>query len=141
MQTFLPYDDFVKSASVLDWRRLGKQRVETLQILNALTDPNYGWQNHPAVLMWKGSEQCLVEYGLTICSEWIDRGYNDTCYDKIDAFWRDYYHEPEWLGDERFHRAHRSVLLQKDYEYYSKYFDEPLDIEYWWPTKETDANN
>ena len=33
MQTFLPYPDFVKSAQCLDYRRLGKQRVEAKQIL------------------------------------------------------------------------------------------------------------
>lgn len=33
MITFLPYPDFEKSAKVLDWRRLGKQRPETKQIL------------------------------------------------------------------------------------------------------------
>lgn len=38
MQTFLPYPSGVKSARVLDRQRLGKQRVECLQILAALTD-------------------------------------------------------------------------------------------------------
>ncbi len=37
MQTFLPYADFERSAAVLDRQRLGKQRVETLQIFQALT--------------------------------------------------------------------------------------------------------
>jgi len=36
MQTFLPFPDFKKSASCLDYKRLGKQRVEGLQILNAI---------------------------------------------------------------------------------------------------------
>lgn len=36
MQTFLPYADFEESAFVLDTRRLGKQRVETLQIMQSL---------------------------------------------------------------------------------------------------------
>lgn len=36
MQTFLPYADFRASAHVLDRQRLGKQRVETLQIMQAL---------------------------------------------------------------------------------------------------------
>lgn len=36
MQTFLPYPDFEKSAYSLDRQRLGKQRVETLQIMQAL---------------------------------------------------------------------------------------------------------
>jgi len=35
MQTFLPYADFARCAEVLDPRRLGKQRVEALQIMRA----------------------------------------------------------------------------------------------------------
>ena len=41
MQTFLPYPDFKKSASCLDYKRLGKQRVEGLQILNAIQGRDY----------------------------------------------------------------------------------------------------
>lgn len=36
MATFLLYPDFSRSAAVLDDRRLGKQRVETLQVVRAL---------------------------------------------------------------------------------------------------------
>lgn len=36
MQTFLPYSDFKLTASILDCRRLGKQRIEAYQILCAL---------------------------------------------------------------------------------------------------------
>lgn len=39
MQTFLPYADFAECARVLDDKRLGKQRVECLQILKALQPP------------------------------------------------------------------------------------------------------
>jgi hypothetical protein len=35
VQTFLPYADFAESARVLDRARLGKQRVEALQVLRA----------------------------------------------------------------------------------------------------------
>lgn len=38
MQTFLPYPSAERSARVLDNQRLGKQRVECLQILAALTE-------------------------------------------------------------------------------------------------------
>ena len=37
MQTFLPYADFQRSAQVLDYKRLGKQRVEALQIHNIVS--------------------------------------------------------------------------------------------------------
>ncbi len=77
MQTFLPYEDFVASAAVLDDRRLGKQRVETYQILRALTWPAYGWKNHPAVRMWRGFTPALVRYGLDVCDAWEARGRAD----------------------------------------------------------------
>jgi len=48
MQTFLPEFTFALAVSRLDWRRLGKQRVEAAQIIKALSDPTYGWQHHPA---------------------------------------------------------------------------------------------
>ena len=51
MQTFLPYSNFQKTAEVLDWRRLGKQRVEAMQIHNTIIN-NTGWKHHPIVKMW-----------------------------------------------------------------------------------------
>ena len=62
MQTFLPYSDFNRSALALDRQRLGKQRVECKQIVLALGNPTYGWQNHPAVRMWRGHARVLCEY-------------------------------------------------------------------------------
>ena len=79
MQTFVPFADFEQSARSLDDRRLGKQRVETIQIVRALTVPGYAWASHPAVLMWKGYEEGLGRYGLTCCEVWIERGFGDTC--------------------------------------------------------------
>ena len=76
MQTFLPFPDYNKSAKALDYRRLGKQRVECKQILKAL-DGSSGWKSHPAVLMWKGYEYQLCLYAITICEEWVFRGYKD----------------------------------------------------------------
>jgi hypothetical protein len=80
MQTFLPYPSFPKSAQCLDYRRLGKQRIETKQIWQTLmgVSKGKGWANHPAVLMWKGHEDALIWYGEIMCEEWIRRGYNDT---------------------------------------------------------------
>src|SRR5215213_84794 len=85
MQTFLPYPDFVASAEALDDRRLGKQRVEAMQVIRALTRPVYGWQHHPAVRMWRGHEEALGAYALEICREWCRRSYADTCAATITA--------------------------------------------------------
>ena len=52
MQTFVPYPDLHDSAAVLDYRRLGKQRVEAYQIIRAALHLSKGWGNHPATRMW-----------------------------------------------------------------------------------------
>ena len=78
VQTFLPYPDFAETAAVLDSARLGKQRVETLQILRAVVLPEYGWQHHPAVLMWRGRVPALVAYGLACVAGWRELGHADS---------------------------------------------------------------
>lgn len=106
MQTFLPYPNFAESARVLDNRRLGKQRVECLQILQTLAkgpiqrsltraygfkyNPQEGvftrktpWYNHPACRMWRGKEHALALYGCHICFEWRKRGFQDNVIQKI----------------------------------------------------------
>jgi len=84
MQTFVPEGiDFKLTAIKLDYRRLGKQRVEAWQILNTLTGESQGWRNHPAVKMWQGYDVALAMYGLSMCREWIARGYKDTMFDRF----------------------------------------------------------
>jgi hypothetical protein len=135
VQTFLPYQSCVKSASVLDMRRLGKQRVETLQILRCLVLGNSGWQHHPAVKMWKGYELFLSHYGCCICREWIKRGYQDTCLGKIkNTIREDDNWPPNWFGDDRLHSSHRSKLLNKNPVWYSQFgWTEKPDMNYFWP--------
>lgn len=140
MQTFLPYPDFAQSARVLDNKRLGKQRVEVLQILNVLigTNSSTGWRNHPAVRMWRGYEGCLSTYGLAICDEWIRRGYKDTCKEKITALVGhlgvDFFKRPIWCESLELHASHRSNLLRKDVKWYSKFdWTEPDNLPYVWP--------
>lgn len=151
MQTFLPFPSFVASAAVLDDRRLGKQRVETFQILRALVFPTYGWKNHPAVAMWRGFTPALVGYGLTVCLEWERRGYADAVAGQLLRFCgpvppglpelRAAGALPPWLGTETVHRSHRAALLSKEPAYYGELFggqqgidpDLPADLPYDWP--------
>ena len=120
MQTFLPSISFEQSARWLDYRRLGKQRVECLQILRALNNPVYGWQKHPCVRMWRGYEKALKCYGLYVCMEWVDRGYKDSCMAQIIKIEQDFdlageYEYPPWLTEE-FASNHRAILLGKVFE-------------------------
>lgn len=141
MQTFLPYADFSKSAAVLDRQRLGKQRVENLQLMKALLVPGAGWSRHPAALMWKGHESWLFNYHTAICQEWIVvRGYKDTCLEKMGVLIEENSElfnvsaAPPWLGSKPFHRSHRSNLVRKDPDHYREFFPHvPDDLEYVWP--------
>ncbi|TDC66370.1 cytoplasmic protein [Actinomadura sp. GC306] len=149
MQTFLPYADFADTARVLDRRRLGKQRVEAIQVLRALTVPGYGWRHHPAALMWTGYEEALVRYGLEICRHWCDLGHGDTCaatlltdLEGATGVRRPWDQEvlaragelPPWLGDAEFHLSHRSALVRKDPGFYGALFPgTPDDLPYVWP--------
>ena len=138
MQTFLPYPNFLQSARCLDYRRLGKQRVECKQILRVLLGESGGWKNHPAVKMWEGHAGSLAEYGATVCSEWVARGFKDS----LMQFFTDNMFgvdrvKPAWFGNEEFHASHRSNLLRKDLLYYSQLgWLEPPDLPYIWPTKD-----
>jgi hypothetical protein len=109
MQTFLPYPDFQESARVLDNKRLGKQRVECLQLLTGILgvtahmDDNGNhrqvdgdwvympvnapsrWLNHPASKMWANYGWSLGLYGLAVCVEWTNRGFKDTCRSKMTS--------------------------------------------------------
>ena len=150
MQTFLPYADFERSARTLDRKRLGKQRVETIQVVRALTRTGYGWANHPAVLMWRGFEEALGRYGFACCEVWTDLGFGDTCALTIATDLREADVAvvrtqaelaaagalPPWLGDEELHRSHRSALVRKDPAHYRPLFpDVPDDLPYVWPVR------
>ena len=75
MQTFLPYADFKASAKCLDYRRLGKQRVEAMQIHKIVSGERTtgGWINHPAVVMWRGFSSLLAYYHNEMVAEWVSR--------------------------------------------------------------------
>ena len=149
MQTFLPVADFEESARLLDSPRLGKQRVETLQVLRALELPDYGWTSHPVVRMWRGRTPALVAYGLAMVRVWRERGFADTTHTLIAEFAPDVVGVPQeelaragmlpaWVGDEALHLSHRSNLLAKEPDFYRPLFQplfgaEPEDLPYVWP--------
>lgn len=136
MQTFLPEKSFEESAKALDTKRLGKQRVETYQLLKSLAGDSKGWINHPACKMWVGYERLLVDYGLTICKVWKQYGYKDTCYEKIEAYLNRFPVTSDtlpWYTNE-FIQSHRSNLIRKDQVFYGpKWPDVSPDLPYIWP--------
>ena len=148
MQTFMPYTSYKETAECLDYRRLGKQRVEAKQILIALGidvgdhKGNKGsrWKNHPAVKMWKGCEASLCHYAIAMCNEWRYRGYNDTMLWQFVEAWQRLRSAganmsfPAWVGDKEVHSSHRSNLLRKDANHYGFFgWPESPDMPYVWP--------
>jgi len=145
MQTFLPYADFERTAEALDGRRLGKQRVEVLQICNALHKERGGWVNHPVTRMWRGYEPALVAYGIAIVRAWTAQGKAATVGEKLLPHLHgepertqnelaDLGMLPSWLGREDIHLAYRSALVRKDPDFYRPLFpDVVADLEYVWP--------
>src|SRR4051794_40821608 len=94
--------------------------------------------------MWRGFTPALVAYGLAVCDAWERRGRAESTRASLLAFtggrvpvWEELLEGgqlPPWLGDEAFHRSHRSALLRKEPELYrDRWPDVPDDLEYVWP--------
>jgi len=130
MQVFVPLKDFKQIAKCLDYRRLGKERVEAKDIItlcmmsnsdeyrNSLFKYNkqaaYIWKRynkHPIIEMWKYNVPALIEYYNTIVIEWKDRGYvNNLPHICLMDFNPEY---PDWFGRDDIHNSHKSKLLLK----------------------------
>lgn len=161
MQTFLPYSTYSECAKVLDSKRLNKQILECYQILNILSgqSSSSAWRNHPAVLMWSGSESHLYNYTLAMVDEALSRGIKvgknllnlKTLYKKCHSLWG--YAVPSWYLPK--HRkyvntTHQVSLYHKDPIYYIKFksaVDSPYNApccpdrktpcKYYWVTHQT----
>lgn len=134
MQTFLPKKSFLGSARVLDYKRLGKQRVEAKQILDLVEGRvDNHWKHHPAVRMWWDYNQCLRFYYNTMVLEWERRSFENNM-PLLDLDEKNY-HIPPWLWDPRLTLSHRSNLLRKNPEYYGQFGWKDADpgAPYWWP--------
>lgn len=139
MQTFIPYGaNFRANAAVLDRQRLGKQRVEGLQILNTLSGRSSGWRNHPAVKMWHGYADVLATYTIEICEHWSSLGYKDTVADKVRSLgFRTITPDlPDFLYDEAVMISHRANLVRKLPAHYGPIWPSvDSSLPYVWPVQ------
>lgn len=153
MQTFLPYKDFVKSAQVLDSKRLNKQILEGYQILKVLNnpDPRAAWRNHPAVKMWEGHEVALYLYIMAMAKEADLRGIKTdknrdnirvlkmATFDNWGGHWPKWFLNKETL--DRLTESHRANLYRKDPEFYDNFRNDNANpccekCQYFWVTHE-----
>lgn len=141
MQTFLPVPNFKESAQYLDYKRLGKQRLEVKQLYEAIVTQSGRTYSHPAAKMWIGYTDALLYYGMAICDRWSSMDYKDNHWLQFNG-WLECDNEnkiqlPPWLGSPRFHASHRSNLLRKFPEHYKQFGWLEVDsLPYFWP----DAN-
>ena len=135
VNTFLPWPDMQKSAEALDNKRLGKQRVEALQILRANLGLTRGWRNHPAAVMWRGHQGYLFVYIGAMCTEWKKRGFVDNIEEQLRELCKEYslqgWDPPWWWDNNEFHKSHRSNLKRKDPVWYR--FRVRDNLPYKWP--------
>ena len=126
-----------ESLRALDNKRLGKQRVETYQIISAITrrpkldgTPYKGWLNHPCTVMWKNHVTALKLYMNISIEEWVGRGFKNTM--ELEQINEEVV-LPPFIGNERFHSSHRANLLKKEPNFYSKYkwTENPQDPYVW----------
>jgi hypothetical protein len=135
MMTFVVSSDVTECAKALDYKRLGKQRVEAYQILNTLKGHSHGWKNHPAVKMWEGYTGSLGLYMNAMIDEWIARGYKNTM-KKEDVASTDTQF-PWWFYWKPLHESHKASLKRKSAEYYTHFEVDDVYMKhgYIWPNK------
>lgn len=123
MQTFLfrrgdnPRQVMWESLYYLDRLRLGKQRVEASQLLDAIDDPAHGWRSHPACKMWMNYRPALVEYYNFSLRAWDKRGYKNIKLSPRGITSPIVY--PPWLIDSPLRHTHRVALTLKNETYYN----------------------
>lgn len=131
MQTFLTSSNFSLTARQLDRQRLGCQRKEAMQILDILNGKYSAWKNHPAVIMWQGYENALIEYRNCILYEWEQRGYKNVLSKYLNPGPVIY---PNWFSDEKVFSSHRAALLYKNLDWYKQFnWAEKPELNYFWP--------
>lgn len=153
VNTFMLSSDYRVTAKLLDRKRLGKQRVEAKQIIDALSsmyilqgnewisNPNpKGWINHPCSKMWMGYVPSLMVYFNIITQEWVDRGYkNNMEFYKLDLPRVEI--QPPWTYWKEVHYSHMASLMRKDTRLYYDKLTYPYIYNlygYLWPNKLAD---
>jgi hypothetical protein len=132
VNTFITSSSLEECAKLLDYRRLGKQRVEAYQLYRAITGQTKGWRNHPAALAWQGHQCALAMYTNVMIREWISRGYKNTMqflpHCKNPRF-------PWWWGWKPLIMSHRASLNRKMPSFYKFEVGEFSNYGYIWPSK------
>ena len=122
VNTFIIANTPQQCAKLLDYRRLGKQRVEAYQIINILTNKtnSKSWSNHPATKMWKDHVDALKYYYNCCVREWIERKYKNNM--QLYEINEENIVLPWWFTWKPLQLSHQCSLLRKDNDHYKNIF-------------------
>ena len=125
MITFCPLTDVNAIAQLLDNKRLNAQRTEAGAILKWLRTPKrYArFQTAGFCTMWAHNMEALAVYYNAMLREWLARGFNVVVgkFEGCVLGREDEVVFPGWWGNSLLHSNHRTALLTKYPEHYSKY--------------------
>ena len=121
VNTFIPFRSFKKIAQALDTKRLGKQRVEAMQIINIIDGKTNkkGFKNHPAVRMWKKYPDALKHYHDAMIDEWVRRGHKNTM-NKYNV--KKKLSLPWFMKNKAIRLSYQANLIVKDPKHYKPLF-------------------
>lgn len=138
MQNWILDFDFIKSASYLDTHRLQANIYENIQgyasifnLTDKLINPKKNRKNHSNIKRWIGYEQAYMNYIHRHFLVWKDKygikedsiSYNNflMIQKKTNIYPLVANLIPIWITQDLINQ-HRQILLQKNYEHYSRYF-------------------
>lgn len=133
MQNWILDRDLDKSASYLDKNRLQSNIYENIHGLasilgvnNKLVTPKRSVINHPNIKRWIGFEREYLFYIHEHLWNWFGRNYSSIInfenYKMLLGILKECSKKtPEWITDGLI-KKHQQILLEKDYEHYSKFF-------------------
>ena len=125
VNTFILSNSPRTCVTLLDYRRLGKQRVEAKQIIDTIENKTDGWKNHPVSKMWKDHVIGLKYYFNCCVDEWVNRGYKNTMikYDLSDYLLPDGSYDelkllPWFYYNKQIQESFKASLYRKEPDFY-----------------------
>lgn len=117
MQIFIPFPCVRKSLKSLDYKRLGKQRLEAWQIIRIIRGETTGYQKHPIISTYRKYLPAVIDYYNKCLEEWENRGYQN---DKLQPIKLDSEPErPPFWDYKEFTDRHQAILRAKDPLFYT----------------------
>lgn len=146
VNTFIISEYLPDTFTILDNKRLGKQRLEAKQIINILEKIDngedvlkIGFASHPATKMWIGYTDALKIYYNLCVTAWINRGFKNT----MPLYQINHnVNYPKFLSFLPLINSHKAALIRKDPIFYKHLKTEDIEpymkLGYLWPNTSND---